>query len=255
MALTTKEICEEIAADFKRQRITHQKAAERIGTSKQTISNQISGKKRFSQSMAKKFSDVFGYSIPWLLYGEGEKYKEGHVSFVIDAKEGMVYYSSNLDQILKEQRKLQVAYRLLQILNNKVAISAFKAYLDGDYEEYETLRDKLEHDYAYDLPRFLNNPKATNAFRWTRQFFTDVETKAAKELVVIEHRAANGEVIDVDAELERFRRRIILLKDAYKDKAFEKHPGLLEEEYLPESEKVAIKELMPEKYRDDMKTE
>ena len=255
MALTTREICEEIAADFKRQRITHQKAAEKIGTSKQTISNQISGKKRFSQSMAKKFSDAFGYSIPWLLFGEGEKYKEGYVSFVTDANEGVVYYSSNFDQILKEERKLQVANRLLQILNNKVAISAFSAYLAGDYEEYETLRDRLENDYGYNVPRFLNDPKAANAFRFMRQFFTDVETMAAKDLVVIEHRAAAGEIIDVDAETERFRRRVILLKDALKDKALEKHPTLTEEEYLPESERVAIRELLPEKYRDDVKTE
>ena len=43
--LTTQEICQEISADFKRRRITHQIAADKIGTTKQTISNQISGKK------------------------------------------------------------------------------------------------------------------------------------------------------------------------------------------------------------------
>lgn len=249
MALSTKEICSVIASDFKRQRITHQMAAERIGTTKQTISNQISGKKRFSQAMAKKFSDQFGYSIPWLLYGEGEKYKEGHVHLVLNAQDEKVYYSGNLETVLKEGRKLRMAERLLQILNNKVAISAFNAYLAGDYEEYETLLDKLESDYAYDLPHYLSDPKAANAFRWTRQFFTDVETKAAKELVRIEHQAASGEIIDVDAEVERFKRRVILIKDAFKDKALENHPHLTEEEYQPESEKAAIKELIPENYR------
>ena len=75
--LTIQEICDAISKDFKRRRITPQIAADKIGTTKQTITNQISGKKRFSQNMAKKFSDAFGYSITWLLYGEGEMFSDG----------------------------------------------------------------------------------------------------------------------------------------------------------------------------------
>ena len=163
----------------------------------------------------------------------------------------MVYASDNLDSILKEGRKIRVAERLLQILNNKVAISAFRAYLAEDYDEYETLRDKLEQDYAYDTVMLSNNPKLVAELRQMRRFFTEVETKAAKELIVIEQRAAEGEIIDVDAELERFRRRIILIKDAFKDKALAANPGLTEEEYIPETEKKAIKELMPETLPDE----
>lgn len=76
--LTTQEICDAISKDFKRRRITRQIAADKIGTTKQTITNQIGGKKRFSQNMAKKFSDAFGYSIIWLLYGEGEMFSDGN---------------------------------------------------------------------------------------------------------------------------------------------------------------------------------
>ena len=251
MALTKEEICERIAADFKRRRITHQIAADKIGTTKQTISNQISGKKRFSQNMAKKFSEAFGYSVSWLLYGEGQQFDDRRVSFEFDTGKKMVYASDNLDSILKEGRKIRVAERLLQILNNKVAISAFRAYLAEDYDEYETLRDKLEQDYAYDTVMLSNNPKLVAELRQMRRFFTEVETKAAKELIVIEQRAAEGEIIDVDAELERFRRRIILIKDAFKDKALAANPGLTEEEYIPETEKISIKELMPETLPDE----
>ena len=74
--LTTQEICDAISKDFKRRRITHQIAADKIGTTKQTITNQISGKKRFSSDMAKKFSEAFGYSIIWLLYGEGDIFRQ-----------------------------------------------------------------------------------------------------------------------------------------------------------------------------------
>ena len=75
--LTPPEICKAISADWKKRRITHQIAADRIGTTKQTISNQLTGKRRFSQNMAKKFSDAFGYSLPWLLFGEGEMFSDG----------------------------------------------------------------------------------------------------------------------------------------------------------------------------------
>lgn len=75
--LTIQEICDAISKDFKRRRITHQIAADKIGTPKHTVTNQLSRKKRFSQNMAKKFSDAFGYSITWLLYGEGEMFSDG----------------------------------------------------------------------------------------------------------------------------------------------------------------------------------
>lgn len=76
--LTTQEICDAISKDFKRRRITHQIAADKIGTPKHTVTNQLSRKKRFGERLAKKFSDAFGYSITWLLYGEGEMFSDGN---------------------------------------------------------------------------------------------------------------------------------------------------------------------------------
>ena len=253
MALTQAEICQEISKDFKQRRITHKIAAEKTGISKQTISNQLSGKKRFSQNLAKKFSDAFGYSIIWLLYGEGEMFEEGRGYTGRDEGTGLPYFVGNFDSIFNEGRKIKVAERLIEILNNKVAISAFRAYINEDYDEYDKLLAMLESSYSYNVPMLTRNPAMTQAFRKMCEFFTDVETKAAKELVIIEQKAALGEIIDVDAELERFRRRIVLIKDSYKDTAFEKHPELKESDYVSDSEKLAIKELMPEKYRDDKK--
>ena len=45
---TAEEICKAIAADFKMRGLTHGAAAEMLGLCKQTVSNQISGKKKFS---------------------------------------------------------------------------------------------------------------------------------------------------------------------------------------------------------------
>ena len=199
MALTLKEICEAISAD-------------RIGTTKQTVSNQMTGKRRFSNEMAKKYSDAFGYSLPWLLFGEGDMFKEGYFRADFDHEEHQVYYVGNYESMMKEGLKLKVAERLLQILNNKIAISAFKAYLDNNYDEYVELRDQLERDYGYDLPHFSSDPNRAAAFRQIREFFTQAETQAAKDLVMIEHKVAKGEILDVDAETERFRKKLLDLK-------------------------------------------
>ena len=201
--------------------------------------------------MARKFSSAFGYSLAWLLYGEGEMFIEGRGYFHIDHDEKEVYFVGNYEPIMREGRKLRMAERLLEILNNKVAISAFRAYLEEDYGEYERLRDILESDYGFNLSQsFYKDAKRVQAFRKMRQYFTDVETKAAKELVIIEQKAADGIIIDTEAELERFRRKLALIKDSYKDIVFEKHPELNQDEYITETDKADIKELIPEKYND-----
>ena len=41
--------------------------------------------------------------------------------------------------------------------------------------------------------------------------------EAAKELVQIEQRAAQGEILDVDAEMERFKKKLLVIKNAYSD--------------------------------------
>lgn len=214
MSLTTSEICAMITADFKKRRITHKVAADRIGTTKQTISNQISGKKRFSKNMAQKFSAAFGYSLAWLLYGEGEMFIPGHGYLGDDGETNTPYFVGNFEPVFKESRTIQMAERIIEVLNNKVAISAFRAYIDGDYEQYHELIKILEHDYAYDLPQIVwKNPELTQKLRRIRQFFTEAETQAAKDLVLIEQNAANGEIIDVDAELERFKKQLLQIKE------------------------------------------
>ena len=251
MALTIEEICKEIKADFKNRRITQQFAADQIKTTKQNIANQLSGKKKFSANMARKFSDAFGYSLEWLLYGEGFMYKDGMGAGGVNADGLPYYYLSNVAALLNEGKKLRMAERLIDIQNDKVAISAFRAILYGNYEEYEDLCSILESRYSYNIPQSVaNDPKTTQALRYARQYFTDVETKAAKELVIIEQKAALGEIIDVDAEMKRFRRRLLLIKDSYRNKAFEKNPNLNPAAYITNAETDEIQELVPEKYRD-----
>lgn len=250
MALSTEQICKEIANDFKRRRITHKIAAERIGTSKQTVSNQISGKKRFSLKMAQKFSEAFGYNEMWLLYGEGEMFKDGTFIHYIDPHDKTLYYYGNFTPILKEGNKLRMAERIIEILNNKVAISAFRAYINEDFDEYDSLIKKLESEYGYDTMIFTNNITLRNALRDTREMLTEIETKAAKELTRIEQKAAAGELILEDVEADRFKTRVILIKDMYKDKALQNNPDLSMDTYLPETTRKKIESLLPQKRKD-----
>lgn len=253
MAKDFKEICKAISADWKARRITHQIAAEKVGTTKQTISNQISAtaKSRFSVAMAQKFAEAFGYDERFLLYGEGELYAEGHgvvINGGRNAETGLphLYYIGYQDEPFKYGRQLRVAERLIEILNNKVAISAFHAYMNENYDEYRELVDILEDEYAYNCKIYGVSPKYAETLKRTRQWFTDVETKAAKELVLIEQKAASGELIDVDAEVERFRRRVLWTKDANKEEAKKNHPELDLEKYMPEEARQEFLKMMPD---------
>ena len=105
-----------------------------------------------------------------------------------------------------------------------------------DYEEYDKLIKILESDYAYNCVIHGVKEEYFRAMQAMRQWFTDMETKAAKELVIIEQKAAKGELINVDAEVDRFRRRVIWKKDAYKDVAHEHHPEINPDEYVSEAE-------------------
>lgn len=215
--LTLKEICAEVSADFKRRRITHQQAAEKIGTTRQTVANQLSGKKRFSTNMAQKFSDGLGYNAEFLLFGTGNLYKPGFVAY-IPGKGALPQMLMNADDpMMRETKLISTMDYILKIINNKVAIECFEAAYRGDWEESDRLADILVKDFCYDIPELTSDPKITKAFRNMREFFRKAEIESAKELVQIEQRAAQGEILDVDAEMERFKKKLLVIKNAYSD--------------------------------------
>lgn len=215
--LTLKEICAEVSADFKRRRITHQQAAEKIGTTRQTVANQLSGKKRFSTNMAQKFSDALGYNAEFLLFGTGNLYKPGFIAYIPGKGELPQMLMNSDDPIMRETKLLSRMDYILKVINNKVAIECFEAAYREDWEESDRLVDILVKDFCYDIPVLTSDPKITKAFREMREFFRKAEIESAKELVQIEQRAAQGEVVDVDAEMERFKKKLLIIKNAYSD--------------------------------------
>lgn len=75
--LSPEEVMQTIAVDFKKQRITHAIAAQKLGFgSKQTISNIISSHRYMSRYHAEKFADAFGYDYRFLTTGVGDLYPD-----------------------------------------------------------------------------------------------------------------------------------------------------------------------------------
>ena len=245
-SLSVKEICEAVSADLKERRITQQKAAEMIGTTKQTVANQLSGKKRFSSNMAQKYCDALGYSIEFLLYGEGPLYAPGRLIWHPRPGTFPELLGRQDDPVMKQSRLLTHAAHILEIMNDKVAIESFEKAVAGEDEEAETLIDILTNRYCYDVPVLLKDPKVTKAFREMREFFRRAEIASAKELVQIEQKAALGELIDVDAEVERFRKRVLWIKDSFKDDAAKAHPDLNLDEYVTPEDRAIIQPVSPD---------
>ena len=72
MSLSPKEVKRAISKDLKSRRISHETAASLLGMGKQTFSNLLYLPKYFTRSMAVRFHDSFGYSVPFLISGEGD---------------------------------------------------------------------------------------------------------------------------------------------------------------------------------------
>lgn len=129
---TTVEICEAIALDFKARKITHQQAGDSIGKSKAVISNQISGKKPFSKSMAILFSRAFGYNIRFLLYGEGELCGD----VVRDVVEVPITEGPITEDVVLFASLIDVAEGILRVVGDQDALDAWYAINNGDYDNF-----------------------------------------------------------------------------------------------------------------------
>ena len=245
--LTLPEVCKEISADLKSRRITQKAAAEMMGTTKQTVANQLSGKKRFSANMAEKFHDKLGYSLEFLLYGRGEMYAPGRLIWHPKPGTFPELLGRVNDPIMTHSSIMRRCEHILEIINDKVAMECFEKAYEGDWDESDELMDILTSRYCWDIPLMTSNPKATQAFRNMREFFRAIEVNAAKELVQIEQKAAQGEIVDVDALVERFRKRIIWIKYANKDLALEKHPDLNLDDYVTKEEQEQLHSLIDTK--------
>lgn len=239
--LNIRDICKTVSADLKSRRITQKQVAEMVGTTKQTIANQLSGKKRFSDNMAQKFSDFLGYNPNFLLYGFGPLHLPGRLECHPNPAPTPLLFAAIDDNMIQESLNCRTAAHILEIINDKLAIECFQKAISGNHEESNKLMALLESRYCYNIPLLTKDPKITLAFRQMRNNFRHFEILSAKKLVIIEQKAALGELIDVDAEVERFRERLLWIKDSFKEDAIQKNPEISIDNYLSDDEKEALK--------------
>lgn len=73
----TSEIASEVRGELSRRRINSAMAARMLGVTQGSITNLWNGQRPFGSNVAKKWSDTFGFSVPFLVSGEGPIMKEG----------------------------------------------------------------------------------------------------------------------------------------------------------------------------------
>ena len=142
-------ICKAIAVDFKVKGLTHETAASQLGCGKQTVSNQISGKKKFSLKSAQKYAETFGYNLEFLLFGKGEL--NGCPTNVNSKDVATTVPVRNEVSASISVKQLKQIRNLLRVLNNNDACNAFDAVLAGDDGKYKTLYEKLRRDFGWEL--------------------------------------------------------------------------------------------------------
>ena len=169
-------ICKAIAVDFKVKGLTHETAAGQLGCSKQTVSNQISGKKKFSLKTAQKYAETFGYNLEFLLFGKGEL--NGSSSGLISVDEVPSVRDSDECSTSISVKQLKQIRNLLRVLNNNDACNAFDAVLAGDEGKYKTLYEKLRRDFGWELGLVADQEYLDKI----RRVLSDVQESRAKIL-------------------------------------------------------------------------
>ena len=141
---TPEEICQAVALDLKSRGLTHQAVADMLGFTKQTISAQISGKRKFSKEMAFAFAKGLGYNATFLLFGEGEL-KEPNLGFELTSTS---LDTSDLNNtVIALAGMTEIATSLINACGNSMAREAWEYLQSGNYEAYRNrmlqLREQL----------------------------------------------------------------------------------------------------------------
>ena len=130
--MTGEQVCLTVAAEFKKRKLSYFQVADQLGQSVQTVYNRISSKKYFSEGIAQKWSDVFGFNKVFLMTGEGS----------IDASQPFSPTSK-----LDDMTVLLVALDyLLVYAGNQDVRKMWNLLVQGKTEEYRKLEAKVTED-------------------------------------------------------------------------------------------------------------
>ena len=144
--ISPESVCKAVALDFRGKGITQEAAGRAIGKNRTAIANLIFRRQYFSPRMAQLFSDKFGYSKNFLMFGEGELYLS-NVSLVNEpnpsqSKDEIIAIANELkwnDEPDSLLCVIEVLESLLSISNNTELLNAWKCFKKRDLDGF------LEH--------------------------------------------------------------------------------------------------------------
>lgn len=70
-----ENIGEKLSSYFKEKGITQEEIASRLGVSQAYVNALLNGRKAFGKQQAKKWNELFGISVNWLLTGDGDMFQ------------------------------------------------------------------------------------------------------------------------------------------------------------------------------------
>ena len=155
---TPEEVNRAVALDLKARGITQKEAGETIGKSRAVISNQLSSKRRFSKAMAVLFCRAFGYSVNYLLYGQGEMMDSEVIENgrILKSVVSVPAPDGPSDEVTIFACLLDVAEGILRVIGETDAIQAFHCVEQGDFAGYVKNMKNLSAKYpSYSYPPIL----------------------------------------------------------------------------------------------------
>lgn len=144
MTKTPKEIKEIISFDLKQRKLTHQRVAEVIGMNKGTVSNSLSGDSPISKFVAMRLSSYLGYSLRFLLTGEGQlRRPDTPLPSTEEENPSMINVYPAMLVCLYD-----IAKSLLHQCGEDDALAAFNFAVSGEYDLFAQMVDKLAEKYG-----------------------------------------------------------------------------------------------------------
>lgn len=146
MAKSSKEIGLEVRSYFAKKGIKLADVARMVGSTPQTVTNQLSGR-TFGRNTAKKWAEVFGFSATFLMTGEGSLVPgvEGEAPAPMAAQDGGVFipyetvdlFNSMAHALELQSEQLKMQTEMLkeqtELIKMKMGVSAFVYDEKNDY--------------------------------------------------------------------------------------------------------------------------
>lgn len=107
-----KKFYTDLKSFFKAKGITQQQIGDALGTTQVYVNSILNGRAQIGKSTAKKFHDIYGLSVAWLLTGEGEMMATSNATTINigrdsikvgrDANGTSIQQSGNLSEIVEK---------------------------------------------------------------------------------------------------------------------------------------------------------